>query len=225
MVSLYVFLLGLASGIALLAITAYRHVSPAWLKWLLIAMGLFVLSRYVAMACFTTPDAPQRVWPLRYCWFATSVGLTLPSVLVIDQLLRHPAMSPKKLLIWFCPFLLVHSAVILFGDATPVPDRIVGWMPRLSPFWQGLLSLTQAVFVIGFVGICLALVRKFRSRPIQTALLWLAMAHVYLGVDGVLLAMGRWYVRPFLFSEMLTLLALWHAYDTSARLQREPISL
>ncbi len=71
---LYLFLLGLAMGISLLTITSYRHVSPRWLKWLLIASGLFVISRYVTMALFTSPQAAQSVWPLRHCWYATSVG-------------------------------------------------------------------------------------------------------------------------------------------------------
>ena len=71
---LYLFLLGLDMGISLLTITSYRHVSPRWLKWLLIASGLFVISRYVTMALFTSPQAAQSFWPLRHCWYATSVG-------------------------------------------------------------------------------------------------------------------------------------------------------
>ena len=216
----YLFLLGLASGVVLLPITAYRRVSPPWLKWLLTATGLFTISRYVTMALFTNAEAPQLFWGLRHCWFATSIGLTLPSVMAIDQLVRHPAMSPFKLLRLFSPFLAVYSTVILFGTMTPQPDRIAGWMPILSLRWQWLLSGVQTVFVIGFVGICAMLIQKLPSRPIRGALLVLALAHLYLGFDGVLLALGKWYFRPFLFSEIFALLALWHAYDTSASLQQ-----
>ena len=93
-------------------------------------------------------------------------------------------------------------------------------MPRLIPGWQWAMIAVQATFVIGFLSICVMLMRKVPSRPIQGALLGLIMAYSYLGLDGLLLALGRWYVRPFLFSEMLTLLALWHAYETSAKLQQ-----
>ena len=82
-----------------------------------------------------------------------------------------------------------------------------------------MLSAAQAIFVIVYVGRCAVLLRKIPSTPIRLALLGLALAFVYLGADGVLVALGRWYFRPFLFSEMAALLALWHAYDTSRTLQ------
>ena len=217
--SAYLFLLGLASGVALLAISAYRRVSPAWLKWLLIATGVFVISRYVTLAVYSLPDAPQRFWWLGRSWYATSVGLTLPSVMAMDQLVRHPAMSPKKLLAWFSPFLAVYGAIILF--ATPkIQEHVEPWSPALSRGWGLLLSVTQAAFVAGFIGIGLMLMRKLPSRPIRRALLGLILGHAYLGFDGLVLAMGRWYFRPFLYSELLTLLAIWYAYETSASLQQ-----
>ena len=214
----YLFCLGLASGLTLLTMTAYRRVSPRWLKWLLVASGLFVMSRYVTMAIFTRLDAPDRFWVLRRCWFATSVGLTLPSVFAIDQLVRHPALSPNKILRWFAPFLVVYALVILAGSATPIPDRVIGWTPHLEGGWRFLLALTQSTFVITFVSVCILLMRKLPSAPIRLALFWLAVGHLTLGLDGFLVASGRWYFRPFLFSEMLTLLAIWHAYETSASL-------
>ena len=212
----YLFCLGLASGLTLLTITGYRRVSPRWLKWVLVASGLFVMSRYVTMAIFTRADAPQHFWMLRRCWWATSVGLTLPSVFAIDQLVRHPALSPNKILRWFAPFLLVYALVILVGSSHPVPDRVIGWMPRLEGGWRFLLALTQSAFVVTFVGFCVLLIRKLPSAPIRLPLFWLAVGHLTLALDGLLVASGRWYFRPFLFSEMLTLLAIWHAYETSA---------
>ena len=217
---IYLFLLGLASGIAFLTITSYRRVSPPWLKWVLIACGLFVMSRYVTMTLFAIAPTPQYVWPLRHCWFATSVGLTLPSIFALDQLLRHPAMSPAKLLRAFSPFLLIDAAVILFGTMRPTPDRIVGWTLHLSPAWQWVITGVQGAFVILFIGICVMLIRKVSSVPIRSALLGLLIAYIYLGVDGLILASGHWYFRPFLFSEMFALLAIWYTYDTSARLQQ-----
>ena len=216
----YLFFLGLAGGLSLLTTTGYRRVSPAWLRWLLMASGLFVFSRYVALALFTSPDAPREFWAWRRCWLATSAGLTIPSVFAIDQLLRHPAVSPKQLLRWCAPFLAVYSLLIAFGQFAAAPDRVVGWTLQLSPGWQTLLALTQAVFVLGFIGLGLLLIRKIPSWPIRSALIGLVVAQGYLGLDGLLLAMGRWYFRPFLYSEMFALLALWYAYEVSASLQQ-----
>lgn len=216
---LYVFLLGLASGLALLAMSAYRRVSPPWLRWLLLGSGVLMLGRYATLALYTTVDAPERLpaWAL-HGWFLSSIGLTLPAVMAVDQLLRHPGMSPKQLLTWYAPFAVLYAAVILFGPAAPEPDRVVGWTLVLAPGWRELLSVVQAIFVIVYVGSCTLLLRKIPSAPIRLALLALALAFVYLAVDGVLVMLGRWYFRPFLFSEMAALLALWHAYETSRAL-------
>jgi hypothetical protein len=218
----YLFVLGLACGLALLALTAYARVSPRWVRWLLMAAGGLVAGRYVAMACFAMAETPERVWALRRLWFGSAVGLTLPGVFAVDALIRHPAMTPKKLLLRFSPFLAAYAALILCGHSTPVVDPVAGWSVSLTPAWRVFASAVQALFVVGFVGLCLLLIRKIPVPPIQTALLALAAAYGYLGLDGVILAAGGWYVRPFLYSEMAALLALWHAFQTAARLQGSP---
>lgn len=216
----YLFLLGLAAGFAFLTISAYRQVSPPWLRRLLIVTGVLVIGRYVTMALFTQSDAPERFWAMRRLWFSTSYGLTLPSVVAVDQLIRHPAMTPKKLLTWFSPFLLAYAAISLFGAFHPVQHPVIGWQPELSPAWMLAVTVVQSVFVLSFIAGCLLFIRKIPVRPIQAALAVLVLAYVALGLDGLLLATGRWYFHPFLFSEMLTLLALWYAFSKSTTLQQ-----
>lgn len=212
----YLFLLGAASGLAVLAISSYRRLSPAWLKWLLVASGVFLVSRYVTMGLFTHPDAPERYWALRRCWYASAIGLTLPSVFAVDQLIRHPAMTPGKLLRWYAPFLAVYAAVMLLGNAQPAADPLIGWVPRLSPAWRLVVSVTQGLFVAGFLAVCGLLARKIPVRRIRMALSVLMAAQAYLALDGLIVAFGGWYPRPFLYSEMAMLLALWYAFETAA---------
>lgn len=216
----HLFLLGLAAGLALLTTTSYRRVSPAWLRRLLLALGAFVTLRYLAIAVFAEIDDPRGVWWLRRAWFATSVGLTLPSVVALDQLLRHPAMTPAKLLRWFSPFLAAYAAVIVFGNYDLAPAAHGGWMPELSPAWRMLVSVVQSAFVLGFTAIAGFVMWRFPLKPARVALAGLLAAHWYLGFDGILLAAGGWYPWPFLYSEMLALLALWAAFETAAALQQ-----
>ena len=199
----YLFLLGLAMGLVVLLLTAYLSISPGWLRWLLLASGVFAASRYLVMALFAISPAPQDLWGLRACWFATSIGLTLPGVVALDQLVRHPAMTPKKLLKGYAPFLAAYLAVILLGRYELVPDPIAGYSPTLVGGWRWALA--------AMVG------RKLPVPRIRLALGWLMAAYSYLSVDGFVRAAGGWYVRPYLYSECLALWAIWFALDTARR--------
>ena len=215
----YLFLLGLACGLAILPLTAYARLTPRWLRWLLIAAGSLVVGRYVALAGLALAEEPSRVWGLHRLWFGSLVGLTLPAVFAVDALIRHPAMTPKKLLRRFSPFLAAYAALILAGGSDPVPDRIAGWAVSLSPGWRLFAAIVQGLFIASFIAVCLLLARKLPVPAIQTALLVLTAAYLYLGVDGVIVAFGGWYDRPFLYSEMAASLALWYAFQTAASLQ------
>lgn len=175
------FLLGLAGGLVVLTITAYRRVSPWWLKWLLSANGLLLLSRYAMLAHIAAEENGLRWWQ-----FVRSVSLTLPGVFAVDQLVRHPAMTPKKLLRWYSPW------AIAYGIMT------------FTPWWREARGVLTGLFTLLFLWICGMVIRKLPDRRIRMALIGLCLAYLCLGFSGLLL------------TEMLVLLALWHAYDTSA---------
>lgn len=215
----HVFLLGFASGVALLAASAYRCASPGWLRWLLIGCGALLISRYVMMALDATTRPPESLWLFRHCWLARMVGLTVPSVFAVDQLLRHPALSPGKLLRWLTPLLAAYLVTALFGEFTVAPDRVAGWSWSLRGGWRVAVGAVQGGFVIGLIGTCIMLARKIPARSIRTALLGLAATQAFLGIEELLLPLGVSHVHLALSSEMACLIAFWHAYETSRTLQ------
>lgn len=199
----YLFCLGLALGVTLLAMSAYLALSPPWLRWLLLASGALVASRYVVMAVLSVDPAPQAAWGLRWCWYGTSIGLPFASAVALDALVRHPAMSPKKLLRWFSPFLAGYVLAIFLGHLTVAADPLLGASLKLTGLGVWLLASVHAVFVAGFVWLGCQLFRKIPSKPIRLAL------------AALMLAQGYWYLRPYLFSEMAALLAVWFALQTA----------
>lgn len=185
------FLLGLASGLVVLTIAAYTRLSPGWLKWLLIATGVSMFGRY-AMFALTTSDV-GRPSPL---WLASGIGLTLPGVFAVDQLVRHPAMTPKKLLRWYAPFLLASV------------------LSLVSPMWRWASPALLGGFVLAFLRICGQLWRKLPESGIRRALLGLCLAYLAVGFASLLVACGRWDLRDLLWTEMFAMLAVWHAFET-----------
>lgn len=211
----YVFWLGLGAGLALLVMTSYRNISPWWLMWALLGSGALMIGRYVTMAVFAAGASPTAVAWLQRFWFGSAIGLTFPGFVALDQLVRHPAMTPKKLLRAYAPFLAVYALVILLGTTQVTMNPVIGVRPRLAG-WAGiLLGLAQAVFVGLVVWLGAQLSRKLPSPHIRRALWILMAAYLYLALDGALLAMGAWYRWPFLYSEILTLAALWWAFETA----------
>ena len=179
------FLSGLAGGLSLLTLTSYRRVSPAWLRWLLIASALVMFSRYVATAAFATPASPERLRILRHVgWFTTLYGLIVPSVFAVDQLLRHPAMTPKKLLARFLPFLAAASIAAPF------------------PWWRWIL---HASFALAFAAFCVLLIRKPPFRPMRLALLGLAIGQSYLALDGLYAEMAMFLALWFAYETAASL--------------------
>ena len=148
------FLLGFAAGLALLTLTAYRHASPAWLRWLLILLALLMAGRYAVLTLISL-NAPERLVS------AAFPALALSAVMAIDHVVRHPAMTPRKLLQWVLPFLFLDGAVIL----------LQAW--RLT--W-----ILHSLFAAGFAAVCVMLGRKIPSRPIRQALAALAAGQLLL---------------------------------------------
>lgn len=164
------FLLGLATGLAIMTMTAYRRVSPRWLRVLLIVSGLLLLDRYAMLAYFEVDERGLRWWRL-----VSGVGLTLPGVFAVDQLVRHPAITPKTLLRWYSSWAIAYGVVLL------------------TPWWQGVTSVWIGLFTLVLLWICGLIIRKLPDRRLRAALAGLCLAYLLMSVSD------------WLFAEMLVL--------------------
>jgi hypothetical protein len=218
----YLFLLGLACGIACLAITSYVRLSPRWLRWMLMASGLCLVARYVSLA-YAAIGAPWPEAPFLRAWLGSDIGFTLPSVFAVDALIRHPAMTPRKLLARFSPFLALYAALAVAARGSVLFNRQLGWGFALTPPWLILAAALQAGFLVAFAGVSFVLIRKLPVPAIRAALLILVVSHGYRQSLSLAMAMkGWWLSAELLLPEMLTLLAIWYAFQTATRLQDSP---
>ena len=133
------------------------------------------------------------------------------------MLSRSRSGASPTVLRWLAPWLAIYLCIILFGHLEARPDRIIGWGLHLSAGWQRLLAAAHSLFVVAVVALAGRLAARLPSRPIRLALLGLAAAQLALAADGLLVGLGYWYFRPYLWSELLALAAVWHAFDTAAR--------
>ena len=178
-----VFALGFAVGLTLMMASAARRVSPRWLK----------VSVLICAALEATQYAVLWTGSATFLWMGGMIGLSWPTMVAADQLVRHPAMTPKRLLHWYLPFLLGFGLTLL---------------------WVTIVPLMEGVFVTAFVGVCVLLIRKLPMPPIRLALACLALGQVCVGISGLVLVF-RGVAGWLLVAEIVMLLALWHAFETA----------
>lgn len=199
------FLAGLGCGFTLLVASALRPVSPRWLRVLLLCLMLVQAAWYL-LSLLASP-AVWLPWsePL---WLLTATGLLVSSVFAIDQLLRHPAMSPRRLLRWCSPLLIV--AIV----AAPLLRY-----PPLIPF-LGRALLYLGVYMLGSLGFSiwmLVLFPKIPSRVMRGAVCLLAAAHA-MRAGEILYGLWRVGIPAIVHADLFLLMSLWYAYDLAYRL-------
>ena len=154
------FFLGLASGVILLPLTAYRFVTPRWLRWVLWASGVLLLIRNLLIVRGIHAETAYA--------FIAMTGFTLPGVVALDQLIRHPNMTPKKLLVrWCLPLLGIAGATC---------------------WWPGIAMTVGRLIGAALVGACLLLSAKIPVPSLRRTLLILGLAYSFWTVAPVLLS-------------------------------------
>ena len=209
----YGFFLGLAAGMAVRAATAYRTVSPRWLRWLLLGLAALVASRYVTLMVWANSAEPSRWLWLRHCWLASIVALPLPSLLALDQLVRHPSWSAMRILRYCSPVLVLYALIMLFGPGALQPHPLAGWVPELRMPWRAALIVVQSVFVLVFAVLCTLLILRMRSRRVRLAVSGLLLGHVSIALAHVPAVAQHAGHCALLLTEIFTLAAIGHAFD------------
>ena len=211
---LYVFTLGVAAGLTLVIMGAYGRLSPRWLQVLLLASGALLAARYIGLTfLFVAPhEIPTQL--LGIVWRSAPISFLLSSAVAVDQLLRHPAMTPKKLVRWMSPFLFAFALISLLAPTVLAGDPRVGWALCLPSLWGVALVAVQGVVAVVILGLGIFLARKIPSKPIIEALLLIGMAQAMwtCAIAGTGLRCTTAPPAP-LTGDLLLLVALWYAFD------------
>ena len=163
------YLLGLASGVALLPVLAFCQISTGWVRGLLI-VGQALAAFSHALTASLGADPAVEAWAARIGW-AAAAGTVAVSAFAVDQLLRHPAMTPRRLLLWIAPFLAGPLAAAVLGPGA-------GWA-------TGAAQATGAVFSLLFAVVTLWLAMRLPVPKIRLMLGFLAAAHLGLLAAGL----------------------------------------
>ena len=198
------YMLGLVTGTALFPVWTFGRVSPSWMRGLILGCQLVIAAHYCLLGQMP-PAGPDDLQWFRPVWLAQGAQVIVSAV-VLDQLIRHPAMSPRRLLLAAGPF-----------AAVPVLAAIIG--PGAWTAWGTEGALTAFHLLYAAVGGFLLL--KIRMRRLQGMLALLLIAHLAFWASQSRLV--PW--RSSAWADVVLYCSLAFAYQTSAALHDQPLSL
>ena len=155
-------------------------------------------------------------WTIRSVWCVHLVALTWPAVVAADQLIRHPAVTPRALVRWYVPMAMAGLGVIVLGQIGLVPESGVGMRLALLGAWARAAGLLLGSFSIILIVVGGMVWRRLLPGPVKTSLSALLAAYALVGLEGVV-QLVRPSPAPWLWPEMIAFLALWNAFQTAQR--------
>ena len=211
-----VLVLGAALGLVALPLSVCLDVSPRWLRQLLIGCGALLALRYLVMALSLAGGDARAWWGVRSLCSVHLIGLTWPAVVAADQLIRNPAVTPKTLVRWYAPFLAISLFIMVFGHTGLMPAGGDEVRLALLGGWARLAGLLLGLFATALWAIGGAVWTRLPTGPVKAALTGLLGAYALVGLEGLVQA-TRPSPGPWMWPEMLALVALWAALRAGQR--------
>ena len=191
------FFLGLAAGLSAFLVSEYLALSPRWFRWVVTLSSLGVISRHVLLAMIAIAPPATLGWGARLIDAWASVGLTLPCAVAIDQMVRHPAMTPKKVLTAYAPVAAALLVTFITGGN------------------RALLAVIHGAFALAAVWFGALLIRKLPGTSVRLALAGLAAAQVVLAGRQLAAVFAALDLRLGLGTDLLVLGSIWAALKTA----------
>lgn len=184
-----VFLLGWAVGASALLFSEYLALSPRWFRWVIAAAGFGVVLRYWLLALTAITPVPLAAWMIDGVDVWAAVSLTFPCAVALDQLVRHPAMTPKKLLRSYAPVAAAWMVAVIVN--------------RLA------VAIVHTAFALLVVWMGAQLIRKLPLHKIQLSVAGLAAAQLLLAAQRLAGSQAVLDIRVLLASECVVLGSIW----------------
>lgn len=185
------------------------------LKNVCTALFVFSILRYVTLIAYGDHLELDTLMKLRYFYFATSIGLTLPTasaVWYITPLYRERIKYPYYLLC-FLPWILFYTYVIVRQPTQIIQGASYGYELALVDPFPLYLSIVQGSFVVIIIILSIIGLVKYKNIQLRVQYIVIILAQIALTLDGIgYYRTGSRLFPPFTASEILGFLAVYYAF-------------
>ncbi len=182
----------------------------------------FSLFRYFTLIVYGDSPDYHLLNGLRYFYFATSLGLTIPiltAIWHITPLYREKIKYPILLLL-FSPWILFYLYIIIKQPTRIVVAKDFGYTLQLTGNFRWYLSIMQGSFIIIALILCFIGIAKYKDSLLRRRYFVLIVAQVALALDGLsyFLPLFNIFIFPqFTLTEVLGFLAVLYAFTFERR--------
>ena len=179
------------------------------------ALFIFSISRYLTLIAYGDHLALTTLMKLRYFYFATSIGLTVPTasaVWYITPLYRQRIKYPYYLLC-FLPWILFYTYLITRQPTKIVQGATYGYTLQLTGSFPLYLSIAQGSFVTVIIILSIIGLVRYKNIQLRAEYIVIILAQLTLVLDGLGYYIGG--VRlfpPFTASEILGFAAVYYCF-------------
>jgi hypothetical protein len=185
------------------------------LKYICMILFIFSIFRYLTLMVYGDMPSYELLNALRYFYFATSLGLTVPTLAAIwyiTPLYREKIKYPTYLLL-FTPWMLFYLYVIIMQPTRIIVDKKFGYNLQLIGNFNLYLSIAQGSFVIIVLILCLVGIIKYKNAKLRSRYFAIIIAHIALTLDGLSYFYSSFDIIPqFTLTEVLGFLAILYAF-------------
>ncbi len=187
-----------------------------------ICILLFILSffRYFTLMVYGDKPTYQILSALRYFYFATSLGLTVPTLAAIwyiTPLYREKIKYPIYLLL-FTPWIVFYLYIILMQPTKIIVAEKFGYSLKLVGSFSLYLSIAQGSFIVIVILLCLFGIMRYQDSLLRSRYVVFIIAQIALTLDGLSYFYGTSNViPPFTVTEVFGFLAILYAFSKEIR--------
>lgn len=185
------------------------------MKWLCMVLFAFSMTRYLTLIVYGDSPSLSQMEVLRYFYFATAIGLTIPfasAVWYITPHLREKVVYLKYLL-FFVPWVAFYLYVIIAQPTAIVMGKNYGYDLVLTGKFPLYLGIVQGSFVAVMFILCVSGYLKYKHSQLRSQYILLIIALIALLIDGVSFYIPvRNVVPAFTVSEVFGFVAILYAY-------------
>lgn len=176
---------------------------------------LFSITRYMTLIAYGDHLELSALMKLRYFYFATSIGLTIPTasaVWYITPMYREKIKYPYYLLC-FLPWILFYTYLIVRQPTQIIQGSSYGYELQLIGSFPLYLSIAQGSFITVIIILSIIGLIRYKNIQLRVEYIILILAQITLTLDGLgyYIGNGRLF-PPFTASEILGFAAIYYTF-------------